>query len=877
MTVDRPFASASAELSNDDACSSPLDELLAACLREAPERQAGALEDACREAPQFASDLRERFRILSGLGFAAFVADTSSLNVEPAAPRAFGDFELFEVIGRGGMGVVHRARQVSLDREVVVKLIRPELLNFEGTRQRFVREAEAIAQLRHPGIVPIYVFGETQGVPYFALEYVDGCSLAKRLADVEGQPLRGLRGSALSAGLAGRSWTGAALEVGRQIAAALHHAHQRGILHRDVKPSNVLLGVDGRARVIDFGLHALLDDEATDAPATRLTRAGVAPGTLLYMAPEQLEEGTYDVRSEVYALGATLYELLTRAPPFQGSNRSTTERLIRAGAPRPLRAIAPAVPRDVEAVVLRALSLDPTRRYVDMRAFEDDLERARDGRPVAARPDSAWYRLRRWIGRQPTLAALTFAVTALVVAAPTVVIVQQRDHARALRAAYDEERAARLAAEDLSSFVVDVLEAADPNKAEPNEAVQQILERGVERLEARLAVLPTQRAELQRILGRIHGSLGLFDVSQALLERSLETLEQHRSELVAAGADEAQRRQALARVVDSRAALALVLETRGARVAAFGQRRLLADELAQLWTPESWAAKHARANWMRMVAEMPDEAFPNGDRPTEDEVLSALRSAADFLKADFDDEAARLGPALGWLGSHLLNRVRGLRGPERAAALTECRAVLERALDVFGRASASGSLDAADTQIALGLTLKFQGEFPRAEALYRAAIETYTQRLPPKNYRIGASLVNLAALIEAQGRPRDAARELERAREILDEALSPEHPFAVVCLGNLAGARYRGHEHEGLIELYDEVLRRQTATLPPNHPHLAASHEARGVLKVEAGDVDGGRADLERARAEYAGAAPLNESAVARVDAALAALPSIGG
>ncbi|MEM8713912.1 MAG: serine/threonine-protein kinase, partial [Planctomycetota bacterium] len=310
------------------------DELLAACLRAPRSEQERRLDEICARHPGIEDELREQFEVLVHVGLAGLASDEEKPDSPAGTGRRFGDFELLEVLAEGGMGVVHHARQVSLDREVIVKLIRPELMHFDATRERFTREAGAIAQLEHRGIVQVFASGEEDGVPYIAMERIDGVPLTRRI-ESDGAPAPS------------RTWVKESLDLAAQIADALHHAHARGILHRDVKPSNVLVSEAGQASLIDFGLHAL--DEETPSETERLTREGSAPGTLLYMAPEQLENGSFDVRSEVYALGATLYEMLTGEPPFRGPSRSATEQLIRRGGPTSLRRGRPAISTDVDA------------------------------------------------------------------------------------------------------------------------------------------------------------------------------------------------------------------------------------------------------------------------------------------------------------------------------------------------------------------------------------------------------------------------------------------------------------------------------------------------------------------------------------------------
>src|SRR5262245_14455379 len=269
----------------------PLDrvgELMERCLARPEAEQRDAIEQACAEHPDVAAELRARVAFLSGIGLGPESA--------PDVPERLGEFRLLERLGGGGMGVVHRAEQGSLGRIVALKLVRPELLFFSGARDRFRREIETIARLHHPGIVQVFVAGEDRGVPWFAMELVEGCSLAEVLASLSVRAPESLSGSDLlrvvrertkTAETAApplpaftRSWTAACVEITRQVAEALDHAHAQGIVHRDVKPSNVLLTPDGRARLVDFGLTSSVQDE-------RITRSGAQVGTLHYMSPQQ--------------------------------------------------------------------------------------------------------------------------------------------------------------------------------------------------------------------------------------------------------------------------------------------------------------------------------------------------------------------------------------------------------------------------------------------------------------------------------------------------------------------------------------------------------------------------------------------------------------
>jgi WD40 repeat protein len=304
-----------------------------------------------------------------------------------------GDYQLLEEIGRGGMGVVYRARQVSLGRQVAVKMILHGHLASEDQLHRFQMEAATTAQLRHPNIVEVFEVGEDQGQAYFAMEFIPGVTLGDR---VRSGPLPPRECAAYMT----------------VVARAVQHAHDLGVLHRDLKPSNILLDQDGRARVTDFGLAKRLGGPSD------LTLSGQTFGTPAYIPPEQVaaRRGAVTVRSDVYSLGTILYHLLTGRPPFQGAGEAETLRAVLEEEPVAPRTIHPGISRDLETICQRCMAKDPARRYGSAAALADDLDRWMAGLPIEARPVLAPERLWLWAKRKPTVAALTGLLLGAVLA-----------------------------------------------------------------------------------------------------------------------------------------------------------------------------------------------------------------------------------------------------------------------------------------------------------------------------------------------------------------------------------------------------------------------------------------------------------------------------
>jgi len=331
--------------------------------------------------------------------------------------RYFGDYELLEEIARGGMGVVFKARQVSLNRVVALKLISAGTLATPELVKRFKAEAEAAASLTHPNIVPIHEIGEHQGQHYFSMDLIEGPNLRDALAArrKEGNQLSVIsnQSKARSRSLLTDHWSlSTRVQLIATVARAVHYAHQRGVLHRDVKPGNILLDAAGQPHLTDFGLAKLVEKEST------LTHTYAVLGTPAYMAPEQARGDAKAVTTaaDVYGLGAVLYEVLTGSPPFAGGTSMETIRQVLDEEPRRPSFWNPAVDGDLETICLKCLEKDPDRRYRSAGGLADDLDRWLRQEPILARPATRIERARKWVRRRPAIAALAATSVLLLVA-----------------------------------------------------------------------------------------------------------------------------------------------------------------------------------------------------------------------------------------------------------------------------------------------------------------------------------------------------------------------------------------------------------------------------------------------------------------------------
>ncbi len=409
----------------DQGAAGEIDELLARCLSVAESDDEAALESLLAQHPEHAEVLRRRLALLRRAGFAAAPGEAFEL------PETLGEYRLLRQLGGGGMGLVYLAEQTPLGRRVALKLIRPEHLYFPGARARFLREAQAVARLAHPGIVQVYAVGESSGVPFIAMELVEGVALSDLLATLRARGAATLHGGDLLDELRrqvepsaiesadgksnfDREWSDLCAWIGRELAQALEHAHQRGVVHRDVKPFNVMLTPSGRVLLVDFGLA-----QATGADA--LTRTGAAQGSLPYMAPEQVAGRNDEVgpRTDVYGLGVTLYELAALRRPFEFSDETRLRAAILGAAPRRLRSVAPSISTEFDAVVSVALAHEPRRRYRSAADLARDLSHVLAREPIEARPASVLERAQSWARRHPAQALAGALALVIVVGGPT--------------------------------------------------------------------------------------------------------------------------------------------------------------------------------------------------------------------------------------------------------------------------------------------------------------------------------------------------------------------------------------------------------------------------------------------------------------------------
>jgi len=384
----------------------PLDVLSEAFLAAVRRGEPITPEGFAAQHPEGGAELRDLCETLLMLEGAKRDRETSATGgrrlVLPQLER-LGDYRIVREVGRGGMGVVFEAVQESLDRRVALKVMPQASLLSGNQLERFRREAQTAARLHHTHIVPVFDSGEADGLHFYAMQFIDGEGLDAVVKALRKEP-RPEGSQAL------RDRFRLAARIGADVADALHHAHEHGALHRDVKPANLLLDRDGHVWVTDFGLAKALEQNG-------LTNTGDVLGTLQYMAPEQFA-GRYDARSEVYALGVTLWEFAALRPAFAAESRGELVDLIRQGKCAALRRIAPSAPQDLETILARAMAVDPLHRYASAAELARDLRAFLDDRPIAARRQTGMQLLWAWCRRNRALAgSLATAAAAIALAA----------------------------------------------------------------------------------------------------------------------------------------------------------------------------------------------------------------------------------------------------------------------------------------------------------------------------------------------------------------------------------------------------------------------------------------------------------------------------
>lgn len=779
-----------------------------------------------------------------------------ALDGEPM-PARIGPYQPTRILGRGGMGTVYLAVRADgqFDQQVAVKLLRPGADTTAGVR-RFLSERQIVARLEHPNIARLIDGGITaDGRPYFVMEYVEGQSL-------------------LTFSNAARLSIADRLALTMTVADALQYAHQRLVVHRDVKPSNILVTADRTVKVVDFGIAKEIDPSGS-APV--VTESGGRVLTLPYAAPEQIRGEPVTTATDVYGLGVVLYELLAGRRPHEvatGEPRHLERAILEdtpmapsavvsdaAAAERGLKAdrLRRRLAGDLDTICLMALRKEPARRYATAAQFADDLRRHLRGQPVQARPDAWRYRTVKFVRRHAVGVAAGAAIVALLAGVAAVTVVQNR------RVARERDRA-----QAITDLLVRLFEVADPGEARgASVTAREVLNRGVERIHAELGPQPELKARLLAVMGRVYQNLGLYREATPLVEMSLALQRQtlgpsHRDVLATltslaeifrlrgefaaattllqealplseriAGSTSPE----LARVLNGLAKIHIAAG-RPADAEAFARRALdlnrgalgpdhaeVGESLMNLGAALFSMGRDADAEPHFRAALAVRRAALGADHPA---VPAALTNLAALLsrKGEFTEAETAHREAL------VLNRrIFGDEHPRVATTLNNLALVLfarrdfaaaeplyREALAIRRRMLTAAHPETAQSLANLGLLLQTTGRLDEAEAVYREALEIRRAALGPAHALVAQSLNNLGLLLQAKGRL-DAAEPLFRqSLEMLRQQLSPGHPLVATSLHNLAALRAARRDAAEAERLFRDALEIRRRALPRAHP-----------------------------------------------------------
>ncbi len=794
-------------------------------LERPPEERDAFVEQAC------ADDTTLRIELLSLLRShdeaAGFLRDPPAelaariLEQERAGAslvgRRLGPYRLLQCIGRGGTGAVYLAVRDDdeFQKRVAVKVVRRGMATSE-LLQRFRSERQILASIEHPNIARLLDGGSTEeGLPYFVMEYIEGEPIT-RYCDVR------------------RLGVEARLRLFRTVCAAVKVAHQNLVVHRDVKPGNILVTADGVPKLLDFGIAKLLNPE--------LAREGHDP-TLLelrvmtpeFASPEQIRGDTITTASDVYSLGVLLYELLTGHRPLRVAHlpMHEMENVICTEQPEPPSAVlsrqaeirepdgstreispeAVAVARsstperlrrrlagDLDNIVLKALRKEPPRRYASVEQLDEDIRRHLEGLPVTARPDTLLYRGGKFVQRHRLGVAVAATALLFAMALGATMAAQSR------RLAAERDRAARAAtkASVVSEFLQEVLASADPLEGVGRDVtVLQAIQTAVPRIAATFAAQPDVEAAVRHTIGRTLARLGRFDEAEAQIRRSL----QLRRRLYG---------DRHAEIAESLNSLGEVRYDRGDldgaerlyREAYTMRRELLGDNSAEVATSlDNLANVYHQRGQLEEAERMYREALSIRRRvlgPEHQDVASSLNNVAVVLhdqgRLDQAEELYRESLALA-------RRVLGDEHPDVATGLNNLAALLDE-----------------------------RGRPEEAEPLYREAIAMTRRLLGPRHPGVAVSLYNLGVLLEGRGEYAEAERLYQEGLDLVTEQLGPEHPDVPDFVAALAGLREADGRYRQAADLFGQALEGYRRTRPTDDPIIASTQVDYGRCLAQAGE-----------------------------------------
>jgi serine/threonine protein kinase len=684
-------------------------------------------------------------------------------------PAQIGRYKIVRILGEGGMGVVYEATQETPHRTVALKVVKPGLDS--SLLRRFEHESQALARLQHTGIAHIYDAGVADTgsgpQPYFAMEFICGKAL-RDYVEARHLSLRERLGLMV------------------KICQAVNHAHQRGLIHRDLKPGNILVDDTGQPKILDFGVARVTDNEAQ---VTRQTDVGQILGTLEYMSPEQVlgDPEEVDTRSDVYSLGVILYEMLAGKRPYKLKRQlHEAVQAIREEDPAPLSAVSRNYRGDLETIVAKTLEKDKERRYGSAAALASDLERYLTDQPITARPDTVSYRLRKYVRRHRVGVMVAAGSVLLLIAFAVAQTVQL------YRITRERDRADRI-----TKFMTDMFKVSDPSEARGNSiTAREILDKASMGIDTGLAGDPEVQAQMLHVIGNVYGNLGLYSGSERLLSRAV-----------------AIRRQVLGPndpgTLDSMNHLSWVLLYQGRYAEAEKLQRDALERERQVLgnnSPETAYAIDGLASTLGFES-----------RYAEAEKL--YRESLDAEKRIHGQDSREYLIVLGNLGWLL----------EQEGHLADSENVLRDAVNLARRTHREDDPIALNVRTNLSATLMDEGRYAEAEKLQSETIDIQRRVLGAEHRSTLASMQTLATILGRESHYAEAEKLYLQTLDIQRRVLGPEHPETGETLYDLGYLAAReGNKDEALsffVEAVDHGLRPSVALEMEEDTDLTLLHD----------------------------------------------------